>query len=156
MHIHVPVYVLSVCDCIILRFILPPSSRATTSPGFEGKTFWDNRSHAGMDRTRFYHRGSQLHSKLNKGIRAFILRDWRGCNFGQDKAKLAKNSSRKNFADTIIVLLSLVHLAPVNRPWMSLDEDEVIMWTFWVSKIFLNSTSSKHWYLALTIPMDFG
>jgi len=63
------VYVVSVCDCIISRFILPSSSRARTSLGFEGKKFWNNRSHTGMERTKVYHKGShQLHSKLNEGV----------------------------------------------------------------------------------------
>ena len=142
MHIHVPVYVLSVCDCIILRFILPPSSRATTSPGFEGKTFWDNRSHTGMDRTRFYHKGSQLHSKLNKGIRAFILRDWRGCNFGQDKAKLAKNSSGIFLPSHIFAPASLWMKSPWK--WSPI----FLILTFWVR--------AEYNYLALTIPMDIS
>jgi len=48
---------------------LPSSSRARTSPGFEGKKFWNNRSHTGMERTKVYHKGShQLHSKLNEGV----------------------------------------------------------------------------------------
>ena len=66
--VNIHLSILSVCDSIMLRFILPSPSRARTSLGFEGKKFWNNRSYPGMERTEFCHKGShQLHSKLKQG-----------------------------------------------------------------------------------------
>jgi len=77
----------------MLPFILPSSSRARTSLGFEGKKIWNNRHYPGMERTEYYHKGSnQLHSKLNEGIRIRILGDRMIVSWGRAKALFTLNA----------------------------------------------------------------